>query len=296
MDWSRAKTYLIITFLVLDLVLGYQYLTTKQQAQGYVQSYASQLQEVRELLRMHGMILITEVPKETPEMSFLQVSRPKQAVEDILKGTLRDVQMIENDESRETMKFKANEGEFNVTGDGYFSMRLEPTLPVETGNNAKLSAHVMQKLGPLVWKSDLYREDMTVPTGSERMVVRFLQSYDKYPIFSALLEVHLQNSEIILYNQKALEIGTSQERSQRVLSATAALKSITEIEDRNAGTSTGTTQQKEMRVIRDVKLGYYSPNYADADVWYLVPVWRIVTDQRSYYVNAFTGRVENGTP
>lgn len=294
MDWSRAKTYLIITFLVLDLMLGYQYLTTKQQAQGYVQSYASQLQEVRELLRMHGMILVTEVPRETPEMSFLQVSRPKQEVEEILGQTLHNVHLIENDQSRETMKFQADEGAFNVTGDGYFSMRLEPTLPVETGNSSKLSLHVMQKLGPLVWKSNLYREDMTVPTGSERMVVRFLQSYDKYPIFSALLEVHLQNSEIILYNQKALEVGKPQEHSQRVLSATAALKSITEIGDSNTGTNT--TQQKEMRVIRDIKLGYYSPNYADADVWYLVPVWRIVTDQRSYYVNAFTGQVENGTP
>lgn len=289
MDWNRAKTYLILTFLMLDLMLGYQYFSAKQQAQGYVQSFAAQSQEVRELLREHRMILQAEVPKDTPEMSFVQVSRPKTAIHEIVTKTLHDAQLIENDKSRETMKFRSREGEFGVTGDGYFTMKLQPPIQMDTGNS-RLGFYVMQRMSQLIWQSGLYREDMTVPAGKDSTVVRYLQSYDKYPIFSAMLEIHLQNSQIVLYNQKALQVGAKQEHSQRVLSALSALKSITEMGDHGPGTQTA------MTVIRDIQLGYYSPNYADADVWYLVPVWRIVTDQRSYYVNAFTGQVENGTP
>ncbi|KEO84973.1 two-component system regulatory protein YycI [Tumebacillus flagellatus] len=299
MDWSKAKTYFIVTFLLLDLLLGYQFYSAQKEAAEYVQSFSSQLQELKDVLSERKMVLQTEVPKETPVMHFLQASHPKEPFADIAQDTFHGVSLVEDDKSKGTMKFKTNDGEFGVTGNGYFTMRYTPTLRMDGDSTpSKLGALVMAKIDGTVWHQDLYREDLI---NHDRSVVRYLQSYQKYPIFSALLEVHLQNSEIVGYNQKALEVGDEQESGQRVLSAISAVRAVADsldpgtpahLQPANAGDGNSGAPV----AIRDIKLGYYSPNYDDADVWYLWPMWRIVTDQKVYYVNAFTGQVENGTP
>ena len=288
MDWSKAKSYLILTFLLLDILLGYQYYTAREQAQEYVQSFSSQLQELKDLLRERHMVLQTDVPKDTPMMSFLQVSHLNQNVRQIVDEKLHDPQVIEDDRSKGRMKFLTAEGEFVASSDGYFSMKYAEPLRFEA-DSAKFGANILAAITPTVWHSERYREDII---SKDRSVVWYLQSYDKYPIFSAILEVHLQNSQIIGYNQKALEIGAVQDDGQRVLSAIQAVRSVAESpEPWRRGTDPNTTI-----AIKDIKLGYYSQNYADADVWYLAPMWRIVTDQKVYFVNAFTGQVEKGSP
>ncbi|PWK16532.1 two-component system regulatory protein YycI [Tumebacillus permanentifrigoris] len=289
MDWSKAKTYFIITFLLLDLLLGTQYYNAQREAAEYVQSFTAQLTELKDVLSERKMTLQTEVPRETPTMHFVQASHPKALVTDIARDTLSGAKLVEDDKSKGTMKFKTNYGEFGVTGNGFFTMRYLPSRHVEGDlNSPKLGSAVLAKIDKTIWHQDLYREDIV---NHDRTVIRYLQSYQKYPVFSALLEVHLQNSEIVGYNQKALEVGVEQEGGQRVLSAISALRAVAESLDPGS-----LMNVKEPVAIHDIKLGYYSPNYDDADVWYLWPMWRIVTDQKVYYVNAFTGQVEKGTP
>lgn len=289
MDWSKAKTYFIVTFLLLDLLLGYQFYSAQKEAAEYVQSFSAQLQELRDVLTERKLVLQTDVPKETPVMYFVQASHPKDRLVDIANRTFRDVQIIEDDKSKGTMKFMTNAGEFAVTGNGYYTMRYLPTRRVEGDlNSTKLGSVVMAKVENSVWHQELYKEDLV---SRDRTLVRYLQSFQKYPIFSAVLEVHLQNSEIVSYNQKALEVGEQQESGQRVLSAISAVRAVAESLD-----PVSLQSVKEAVGIHDIKLGYYSPNYDDADVWYLWPMWRIITDQKTYYVNAFTGQVEKGTP
>jgi regulatory protein YycI of two-component signal transduction system YycFG len=286
-DWSKAKTYLILTFFLLDLLLGYQYYEAQQQEAGYVQSYATQLQELRELLAERGIALQAEVPKETPEMRFLQAGYPQQPVKQIVAGTMPAPQLVEDDKSRGTMLFRTGVGEFKSTEDGYYRVRFEPTIQLDASNQQR-PAHALQKLAHNVWRSDLYREDSYVGN-QDSAFLHYYQMYQKYPVFSASLDVQLQNSEIIGYNQKALEIGQEDQTGRRVLSAISALRQVVETLDPK-------TLQAGGMAIRDIRLGYYSPNFADADVWYLAPIWRVVTDEKTFYVNAFTGQVEKGAP
>jgi regulatory protein YycI of two-component signal transduction system YycFG len=289
MDWSKAKTYFIVTFLLLDLLLGYQYYNAQREAAEYVQSFTAQLSELRDVLSERKLTLQTDVPKETPTMHFVQATHPKQKVADLAGNTFHEANLVEDDKSKGTMKFQTSAGEFGVTGNGFFTMRYLPPRRVDGDlNSPKLGSTVLSKIDKTIWHQDLYREDMI---NRDRNVIRYLQSYQKYPVFSALLEVHLQNSEIVSYNQKALEVGEEQESGQRVLSAISALRAVAESLDPGELMNT-----KDPVAIHDIKLGYYSPNYDDADVWYLWPMWRIVTDQKVYYVNAFTGQVEKGTP
>ncbi|ASS73613.1 hypothetical protein CIG75_00550 [Tumebacillus algifaecis] len=290
MDWSRAKTYLILTFLLLDLLLGYQYYTSQQEALGYVQSFNTQLDELKEVLKERKMVLVTEVPKETPVMRFLQVGHPKEPLPNIAASILVDEKVVEDDQSKGTMKFKSLEGEFEVTSDGYFKLRYRPGLmKADIDIGIKRGQYVLQRLLPNVWNGSLYKEDMALYSVSgENTTLHYLQSYQRYPIFSAVLEVNLENAEILGYRQKALEIGEEEERGQRVISAIGAVRTVAETFDpQEIGNQTGNV------IIHEVKLGYYSQNYVGADVWYLAPMWRIVTDYKVFYVNALTGQLEN---
>lgn len=291
MDWSRAKTYLIITFLLLDVLLGYQYYSAQQKAQGYIQSFTDQMKELQSLLQERRMVLQTEVPNETPEMSFLQVSRPKQSPQDLAEDLFHDVQLVSDDKSTGTVTIHTQEGEFQATGAGYYTLQLSQPIKIDGGSDTKTSQNVKQRIAPFVANIHLYREDL-IFNGTEDPVFRYYQTYDDYPIFSGLLEVHLQNGKIIRYNQKALTVGSEDSQQRRVLSALNAVRSVAETFDPAHQPDGGTGRV----IIHSIELGYYSPNYEDADEWYLAPMWRIVTDQQIYYVNAFTGQVESGTP
>lgn len=287
MDWSKAKTYLIVTFLILDLLLGWQFISAQQEAAGYVQPFTEQVQELRDLLNEHQIRLQAQVPKETPVMSFLRVYHPQESAADIARRHFRDVSVIEDDKSKGSMKFQTAEGEFMATNDGYYHMLYLPQKKIEA-DSTKLGTHVLQAVVAQVRHAERYREDKVTP---DRTTVRYLQWYESYPVFSATLEIHLQNGRIIGYNQKALDIDQPDENGQRVLSAVTAVRAIVEAiapEQQGEG-------QQGVTVVQDIQLGYYSPNYQDADVWYLAPMWRIVTDKNAYYVNAFTGQVEKGT-
>ncbi|MGB9809142.1 MAG: two-component system regulatory protein YycI, partial [Caldanaerobacter sp.] len=45
--------------------------------------------------------------------------------------------------------------------------------------------------------------------------------------------------------------------------------------------------------IEDVKLGYYF-NWPNAVKGEAVPVWRVITNKGTYYINAYTGNLEKG--
>ncbi|TCP52549.1 regulatory protein YycI of two-component signal transduction system YycFG [Tumebacillus sp. BK434] len=290
MDWSKAKTYLILTFLLLDLVLGYQYYTSQQEALGYVQSFDTQLDELKEVLHERKMMLVTDVPKETPVMNFIQVGHPKEPIQQIAERMLQEDRLIENDQSKGTMKFRSLEGEFEVTPDGFFRLRFEPGLmKADRDLGTKRGQYALQRIAPYVWHGAMYKEDVAVNNFAKgTTTLRYLQSYERYPIFSAVLEINLQDAEIISYNQKALEVGEQEERGQRVISAIGAIRTVAETQD-----PAEVADPSGITTIHDVKLGYYSQNYVGADVWYLAPMWRIVTDHKVFYVNALTGQLED---
>ncbi|TCS80783.1 two-component system regulatory protein YycI [Tepidibacillus fermentans] len=76
MDWGKTKTIFIFTFFILNLVLGYQiYLKQKEYLQD-IQSTNS-IQELNHILRLQGIKLTYNLPKEIPELHFIQVKEKK---------------------------------------------------------------------------------------------------------------------------------------------------------------------------------------------------------------------------
>lgn len=77
MEWGKVKTILIISFLFLNLLLGYQLFESRLEIFSLVSDEAAE--EVKALLREKGIEVKQEIPKETPnvrEISIRYRTRP----------------------------------------------------------------------------------------------------------------------------------------------------------------------------------------------------------------------------
>lgn len=73
MDWGKTKNIFIIVFLILNLSLGYQlYLKNFNQLDD-LQATNNDIEEINEKLKQQEIAITIDIPKEMPEMHFLQV-------------------------------------------------------------------------------------------------------------------------------------------------------------------------------------------------------------------------------
>lgn len=72
MDWGKTKNIFIISFLLLNLILGYQ-LYIKYNSYNQIWTLDSN-EELKRILTKNSIVLNIDMPKETPEINFLRVS------------------------------------------------------------------------------------------------------------------------------------------------------------------------------------------------------------------------------
>ena len=73
MEWARAKTILIVTFFLLNVILGYQ-LWIQTNVAGTYFEHAEIREEMNQLLRGMNIRLEKEIPRETPHLREITVS------------------------------------------------------------------------------------------------------------------------------------------------------------------------------------------------------------------------------
>ncbi|MBO7747086.1 two-component system regulatory protein YycI [Paenibacillus sp. MWE-103] len=71
MDWGRAKSVLIIAFLLLNLVLGYQLWSNIREGRDASTDVNDLRPETQALMKEKGIKLDTSIPSETPELKDL---------------------------------------------------------------------------------------------------------------------------------------------------------------------------------------------------------------------------------
>ena len=72
MDWSKAKTVLIIAFTALNIFLGTQLFQSWSEQARMSDATETSQQELEQLLREKKITLETELPQERPTVSFLE--------------------------------------------------------------------------------------------------------------------------------------------------------------------------------------------------------------------------------
>ncbi|MDR6552357.1 two-component system regulatory protein YycI [Paenibacillus qinlingensis] len=73
MNWSRAKTILIASFLLLNMILGFQLWSTNRSNQGTSLDPSSTVEDLNRALRNKNIRLTDELPTDSPKLKVITV-------------------------------------------------------------------------------------------------------------------------------------------------------------------------------------------------------------------------------
>jgi len=254
MDWGRTKTIFIITFIILNLLLGYQiYLKQKEYLQD-IQSTNS-IQELNSILKLQGIKLGSEIPKEIPELHFVQMKKTE---------TKFNPSLVEK---------------ISSSGSDKEYYQIHEPIKIEKNNN---SQEISSKMKKVINNITEYTSDPYEISGSSSYLT-FHQQIQGYPYFGDTLTLQVTDEYVIGYWQNYYEI-VDQGPNRQVISAYSALRTVLDHQFIPRASK-----------IMEMKLGYYKQAYPDdiqvfVPVWRLV--YQRNQNIGKVYINAMTGGVE----
>ncbi|MBM7095394.1 two-component system regulatory protein YycI [Bacillus sp. H-16] len=260
MDWSRAKTILIVTFFCLNVFLVYQLIEKR--------SDSSQLgvmaqPSFQDLLQNQNLEIELSDPSRTPT-GYHVTGFPRAFNEEEVKVDY------------EGQEVEIDRQEYEIVVELEESHRLIPS---------NLSGSVNAFLGGNLLNGDEYAFGYF---NEEEGYIRAFQTH-KDELLRYLsgdshvkLEVN-EDMEIERYSQRYLDLTPQLEQEQELISPLQAIEAL--IEANLVGTDLTIDDD-------DVELGYYNvyQNEVSAPEFY-APMWRIMLDDRYRYVNALDGDV-----
>jgi regulatory protein YycI of two-component signal transduction system YycFG len=254
MDWSNTKTIFIITFLILDIFLAYQFAEKRNRSELDMITEAG----IEEQLQTEE-ITYKELPKEPKEGTYISG-----------KTKLFSINDIKN--------FKNQE--FNLDNPAILKSVLKnPIRILEKGNSSKLDQFLKENIisgdSYKLWKID---ED----AGN---IILFQQYQDK--IFynntsnlSGLLLINLNDNQEVTSYQQTMLVNFEEYDKKEILPALKALENLYKNDHLMSGSD-----------VTNIELGYY-PLEQLSESQILAPTWRIEVDSKvDYYVNAFEGQI-----
>lgn len=262
MDWSRAKTTFIITFLLLNIFLGYQ-LNEKREASNISLKLEATLQE-----RLSEMNITIMVELHEEQLSGTYISGTPEISIDAIIAEKMVTQQIE------------------VVNDETVIVVLKDSYPLTRDDRG-----IESQANDFVLENIIFGEEYHFSHYNESLKqVYFYQTFegkkvDNYE--SGHLPLLLQLDEdlnIVHYEQDYLELQPlhPQGKEQEILKSTKAIEKLF-----NEQLIPSDSE------INKVELSYFSFFKPHGEVQVFAPMWNISVNDQMYYVNAIDGAIQN---
>lgn len=252
MDWRKAKTILIIAFLLLDSFLFYQLWTGRANEVEMGQQYTATSSDLQDVLKAKNIKLLIEAPAEMPEMYYLNIR-------------YGDIQLI--DKSKLPNQMIKMDG--HILQSRFLHPLPSPGFTIKGDFSRVYNDHI------LFFDEYMLDSKMNYPN---QLV--FHQLWNNHPFFGATLELNVVDQNVISYRQIHYEV-VNKGSGKKVISSVTALRTLIENNMIGKGES-----------IHAIDLGYYGHTYdADiqvvAPVWRIIH-----GSNQVHFVNAITGVIE----
>ncbi len=254
MDWSRAKTILILSFFLLDLVLGYQLWSSRSNEIAGSEITDGTIEEFDKLLTERNIHVSAEIPPITPTLSTMNVKYKVFTDESFLQNGRNERQVIE----------RLEEG---------FRAILNTPIPYAS----------QDELAIIMGLEAFYFDQYKLTNASVNGFSWTQQQKDGFPLFDAKLHVFVKDNHIIQFEQRYYESVNedTEQRKDKVISGFVALRTLVE-----GG------HVPEYETVTDIKLGFHGQQFSSEEQ-VITPVWRITVQSGQFYdVNAFNGSIE----
>jgi len=198
MDWRRAKTLLILAFLLLDSFLAFQLWSGRQEGVEVGEQFLSGSTNLQDVMQARGITLKVEAPTDTPVMNYLNIKYAD------FRAT--QVQTLPNQSG-------------DIIGNVFQSRFHEPIpLPEDQRDSLK------NRLKGQVLFLDEYELDPAFPTGDR---IRYLQQWNSFPLFGATLELRLVDQRVTGYKQSYYQV-VNKGSGKKVISSLTAARTLIE--------------------------------------------------------------------
>ncbi len=315
MDWSKAKNILILTFLALNIFLGYSlWKESYQLFSSRVVTY-QEIEEAKQKMSTLNLELKAPIPRQIYFMSFLAVTNRKHEGEELVNRLFpgeyttdfysgeeglvvfqegeRELRVWDKGKvtfSREP--FSLSEGEGEEEGEGMVDTNettdmedMQDTEDVQDINKMEekeaisLAQEFLQEMGVSPLEARLEEVESFE---DERYFLLYNQVYKNQALFGSYLKLWVHPDGVESFELYWLEPEGFSGEDISTISAASALINLSE----------SLSVQEKKKEIESISIGYYSEAF-DAQKWEIVPVWRIkITDQGIYFINAYTGDLE----
>lgn len=294
MDWSRAKSILIVAFFLLDLSLGFQLWVVGLPDPALASSRTPQApEEVRRNLAAAGIALTEPLPRQYPlAMRRVRVQverRPVEEVADIFfPGGAGVVDSPWSDIRGKGFR-RAGE-DLTVLPQGLILYQRRG--PTAGGLSAATDPEGARKAADR-FVSRTFGMDRTVAfdyalpspsQGAPAFRVHYVERYGNLPLFGGAMGAEVAGDVRSFHRFWLTPQGEVGPRQQVIPPAQALLALATELRRCGAG---------GRLLVERVELGYHSKVEEWAKAWEEQPAWRILAmGGQPIYINAFTGILE----
>lgn len=279
-DLTRAKTILILAFLLLNSYLGYQ---VWHKSEIYLSSLIVTAEEVEEVLGQladNSYQVTATLPRQVQAMSLLSVQALDIEEDKFVQALFSGVPPVREEKEGEII-YTHPEGSLIFPGKGQVHYRrLAP--PEVLGEASELQRRGEEYLKGKGLMPEDGRFDAVYPGVGGTALVSYSQLYEGFSLYTSYIKLYVAGQHLTGFDYFWLEpLGFSGE-SRYVLPVTQALLRFLEIQ--------GPARRPEEITV--ISLGYFSREY-DAQKWDVAPVWRIITGTgKVTYINAFSGEEE----
>jgi hypothetical protein len=277
-DLSRAKTILIISFLMLNIFLGLRLWYSPQYVRERGGLTAEEAELSRDLLQEAGYEVTAVVPRQIPRLYLLNVARPPVDKNFWPLKFWGDEPEIGAKSPEGAITFQKGNELLEIFPGGMVFFRKFVGNDATGEDSRPLVERFLRERGLF---EDSLKFDLSFPRNGGTYVYRYLQTYQGFPLFSGHVEIQIGSDGISGAEIYYLEPLGFSNKEMRVISAVEAIKTMIQ--------QPGEFTHKK---IIEISLGYHSQHY-NAERWEVAPVWRFAASDGSvFYVNAFTGEVE----
>ncbi|PLR96487.1 two-component system regulatory protein YycI [Bacillus sp. T33-2] len=253
MDWSKIKTIFILTFLLLDIYLVFQFMNTRNSAK-YEFIKEAPLEEKLK----NDEITYEELPKVIPKERYVSV-KPKVFTEDDIKGPT---------------------GSPSILANGTI-LRVELDKPVKLSSKFDESEFNSSFVKDEVPYGDQYRFWEINEKDKQITYFQYYRNKVLYKNANGQITFYLNDkNELVYYEQTYLEVVEELSEKQEVLPPLRAIETLFNKD-----------LLKPKSEITHIELGY-STLVQITGSQVLAPTWRfVINGEKSLFVNAFEGHV-----
>ncbi len=293
MELSRAKTVLIVAFLMLNLFLFYH--LWQEEVDGiFAFGQEEEFFQLETALDAANLEMAVSLPRGGIRIGHLVVEPWKiQRNEAVLPiwdafGFEADSSFEALDEQRSVSeerviisRYSMNDYKLIIQNEGIITLSSSSTESV----NEIVTLDETEKAAASFIASIPFMKDFEldyIQQSEEWMVFNYRQLFHDFPLYAGHLQLFMSGLNPSGFNLYRLEPAGFAEQEREVIPPSTALMRFLEVYSHGGRKNT----------IVDFSLGYYSQEY-DAERWEIPPVWRIrLSNGEVYYINAFTGHLE----